>query len=407
MNETALAVIDENDWTAEEESQSISSLEEGSPSPASGSSLTRKRIRQPEPQWWVILRYILAASVAVGLTLNCPGETRLWSRNDRDQDSLTLDWERMTEVIFFSVLTLLAFFALQGSDPGYLTADMVNDLSLEDGTSLMGTGEKDAQDDGNLQDIELASMTKTDPISRRHSPLNRTVDPLAPPSLSFQSEDNGTHTAKSSSATFHGMRRKHCDTCQFNPPLRSHHCKICNRCVATFDHHCGFVGTCIGERNHCRFCWFLTAQACAFWVMSATVGSSSLGFSTLFRTVSWEVARVCLAKLYLYTLTFCAVLMLVIHTFFAVGNLTTFECTKGSKHLDYLQGTQPMDLPFSKGVIDNLRHFCCTRDYLCSYLASGGAAKWMPEKWLPPGKIIRDSEDWWEHPWQNKYWSCC
>jgi hypothetical protein len=66
-----------------------------------------------------------------------------------------------------------------------------------------------------------------------------------------------------------------------------------------------------------------------------------------------------------------------------------------------------MDLPFSKGVIDNLRHFCCQRDALCSYLASGGTAKWTPEKWLPPGKIIRDSEDWWEHPWQNKYWSCC
>jgi palmitoyltransferase len=422
MNETALVVIDENDWTDEEESHSMEPLEEESASPASSPQrspqMKTKRIRQPEPpQWWVVLRYLLAASVAVGLTLTCPGETRLWSRNDpdRDQDySLTLDWERVAEVIFFSVLTLIAFFALQGSDPGYLTADMVNDLSLEDGTSLMGTtmDEKDTPDDGNLQDIELATMTKTDPITRRHSPMHRAVDPLAPPpSLSFQSHDDDTPTANSASAsaTFRGMRRKNCDTCHFNPPLRSHHCKICNRCVATFDHHCGFVGTCIGERNHCRFWWFLTAQASAFWVMSATVGSSSLGFSTLFRTVSsWEVlARVCVAKLYLYTLTFCAVLMVIIHTFFAVGNLTTFECTKGSKHLDYLQGTQPMDLPFSKGVIYNLRHFCCIRDALCSYLASGGAAKWMPEKWLPPGKIIRDSEDWWEHPWQNKYWSCC
>jgi palmitoyltransferase len=409
MNETALAVIDEND---EEESQSMHSLEEGSTSPQRSlqtSSMKKKRTRQPEPQWWVVLRYLLAASVAVGFTLTCPGETRLWSRQDRDSVSLTIDWERVAEVIFFSVLTLVAFFALQGSDPGYLTADMVNDLSLEDGASLMGAtmDEKDLQGDDKLQDIELAAMSKTDPITQRHSPLHRAVDPLSPPSLSFQSQDEDTHTAKSASVTFHGMRRKNCDTCQFNPPLRSHHCKICNRCVATFDHHCGFVGTCIGERNHCRFWWFLSAQASAFWVMSATVGSSSLGFSTLFRTVSWEIARVCVAKLYLYTLTFCAVLMVMIHTFFAVGNLTMFECTKGSKHLDYLQGTQPMDLPFSKGVIDNLRHFCCQRDALCSYLASGGAAKWTPEKWLPPGKIIRDSEDWWEHPWQNKYWSCC
>jgi hypothetical protein len=82
--------------------------------------------------------------------------------------------------------------------------------------------------------------------------------------------------------------------------------------------------------------------------------------------------------------------------------LTTFECSKGPRHLEYLQGTEPMDLPFSKGVLNNLRHFCCQ--------ASGGGdvnVKWTPEKWLPPGKIIRDSEDWWEYPWQNKYWSCC
>jgi hypothetical protein len=277
MNETALVVIDENDWKDEEESQSMAPLEEESASPASSPQrspqMKTKRIRQPEPpQWWVVLRYLLAASVAVGLTLTCPGETRLWSRNDpdRDQDySLTLDWERVAEVIFFSVLTLIAFFALQGSDPGYLTADMVNDLSLEDGTSLMGTtmDEKDTPDDGNLQDIELATMTKTDPITRRHSPMHRAVDPLAPPpSLSFQSHDDDTPTANSASAsaTFRGMRRKNCDTCHFNPPLRSHHCKICNRCVATFDHHCGFVGTCIGERNHCRFLWHLLPHGSRF-----------------------------------------------------------------------------------------------------------------------------------------------
>lgn len=401
MNETA--EVDENDWTGEEERHSMDPLEEGPASPASSPQTRKKRIRQPEAQWWVVLRYLLAASVAAGLTLTCPGDTRLWSRKDRNIDYLTLDWERVAEVVFSSVLTLVAFFTLQGSDPGYLTADMINDLSLEDGASLMATDEKEAQDDGNLQDIELGTMAKTEPMTRRNTPQNRALDPLSPPSLSFQCQDEETPK----SAIFRGMRRKNCETCQFNPPLRSHHCKICNRCVATFDHHCGFVGTCIGERNHCRFWWFLSAQACAFWVMSATVGSSSTGFSTLYRTVSWEVARVCVAKLYLYTLTFCAVLMVIIHTFFAVGNLTTFECTKGSRHLDYLQGTQPMDLPFSKGAIYNLSHFCCQRDALCSYLASGGVAEWTPEKWLPPGKIIRDSEDWWEHPWQNKYWSCC
>jgi hypothetical protein len=27
--------------------------------------------------------------------------------------------------------------------------------------------------------------------------------------------------------------------------------------------------------------------------------------------------------------------------------------------------------------------------------------------WKMPMSIDRESEDWWNHPWQNKYWSCC
>jgi hypothetical protein len=45
--------------------------------------------------------------------------------------------------------------------------------------------------------------------------------------------------------------------------------------------------------------------------------------------------------------------------------------------------------------------FCCTTAGTVS------SSSWTPVLWYPPGKIVRDSEDWWEHPWQNKYWSCC
>jgi len=35
--------------------------------------------------------------------------------------------------------------------------------------------------------------------------------------------------------------------------------------VAGFDHHCHCIGTCIGERNHCRFYWFVFFQTIALW----------------------------------------------------------------------------------------------------------------------------------------------
>jgi hypothetical protein len=59
-----------------------------------------------------------------------------------------------------------------------------------------------------------------------------------------------------------------------------------------------------------------------------------------------------------------------------------------------------MDLPFSQSRCDrNLLTFC-RRD-------ASFQREWRPTVWQPPGPIVRDSEKWWEHPWQNKYWSCC
>ena len=46
-------------------------------------------------------------------------------------------------------------------------------------------------------------------------------------------------------------------------PVRAHHCRVCGLCVSRFDHHCGCLGVCIGERNHCRFWWFILAQNAA------------------------------------------------------------------------------------------------------------------------------------------------
>jgi hypothetical protein len=39
--------------------------------------------------------------------------------------------------------------------------------------------------------------------------------------------------------------------------------------------------------------------------------------------------------------------------------------------------------------------------------SSFSSSSWQPTLWHRPLPVLHDSEDWWNHPWQNKYWSCC
>ncbi|KDO22453.1 hypothetical protein SPRG_12734 [Saprolegnia parasitica CBS 223.65] len=83
-------------------------------------------------------------------------------------------------------------------------------------------------------------------------------------------------------------------------------------------------------------------------------------------------------------------------------NSTTRELGKGPEKLKYLTGTRECDLPFSHGLCGNLRAFCCLRPGCLSPKSA-----WMPFAWKPVGKIERDSDQIWNHLWENKYYSCC
>jgi hypothetical protein len=371
--------------------------------------------QKAEPPSLVFGRYAVLSTIAIMLTLFCPGETKIWkdsSVNSLEQP-MELAWGILVEVFFVYFSTLTAFLMVQKSDPGYLSKECLSHLEDSEAGPLKSTE----------TDEEMAITSEDNQLGRRRSSsssLSHDVMRARRPS----SEDLPSTRASPDGSTglddpaedevdvplFRGTRRSfECETCRFRPPLRAHHCRKCNRCVATFDHHCDFVGNCIGERNHCRFWWFLVIQFVGFCVCCSVVESSSLGVTTFFSSRHqddrWSAAVVIMAKVYLYPLTLTAFVMLCIHTLHAITNSTTFEFIKGSRHLEYLRGTETMNMPFSQGCVENLKHFCCNRDAICHWRR--GEMAWTPVVWRTPGKIVRDSEDWWNHPWQNKYWSCC
>jgi hypothetical protein len=253
-------------------------------------------------------------------------------------------------------------------------------------------------------------------------------------------------------------RRKYCNICKIHPPIRSHHCNICHACVATFDHHCVFLGTCIGERNHFRFWFFVLWNVLCFHLALGIVSSGRvvpqfgalndssnallalLGFhhDAVEASIEWDSSNILqirrdqailfIAKVYFYPLYGIVILLLIIHTILALGNCTTFEMTKGPGNIDYLVNTKMMDCPFGNGVFYNIRMFimrddiftsrdCCWRSFKRRRLGEiegettshdkDSEVVWVPTLWKMPTRILRDSEDWWNHPWQNKYWSCC
>jgi len=329
-----------------------------------------------------ITLYLVCVTVAVILTVACP-KTILWkykesNKKDDDCSFCELNIEYGAELLLVTMLILICISMLYDSDPGYLDSDTLSRMCEDGGVEYDMLERKEEEEDVDTNTEEV--------LLRRRNKKER----------------------KESSSLYRNTRRKICDKCGFAPPIRSHHCKICNKCVATFDHHCNFIGTCIGERNHCRFFWFLFFQYIGFMTCIRIVSSCEVKLLPLNENKLILLQLMALgSKMYLYPLYFLSFLVLGVHCVLALTNMTTFECSKTSRHIDYLQGTKVCDCPFSSGVDTNIRNFCCLRDSLYNYLTTHRESKWTPISWKLPGRIVRDSDDCCSHPWENKYYSCC
>eukprot|EP00980_Cylindrotheca_fusiformis_P002174 scaffold497_cov97-Cylindrotheca_fusiformis.AAC.5 len=397
----------------EVELPSLSSLAESdhrrfSPIPSLAGTTNKRQQQRSSPKQkrkMAIVRYLFLSSVASILTTICPGHTIFWKNS----------MYYTIQILLVYVLVLLSFFNLQGSDPGFILTDDEdeNDDLLEDGLALLGANamdDKDGDEDESNKQNNVASTTTTTSTSR-----NAVPSPPPPPLAEEEFGDFGS----SITPVVRLYSRKPCDLCHLaRPPLRSHHCKVCDRCVASFDHHCGFLDTCIGERNHIRFWIFVLLNVIAIRICCKIVGTSDYGMTTmLFKSNKDDEpdhnalvllsAAVVLIKIYLYAIYFAAHILFVIHTYLILANKTTFEINIGSD-LDYMRDTQPMDCIFSQGCLENIKLQCLLDDGLLLLRNNNNPPRnWSPMIWKRPKTIVRDSEDWWNHPWQNKYWRCC
>lgn len=390
--------------------------------PSAGAGVSTGRSRA-----YHIISYISLVVGVVAATA-CVPHTRLWGAGApyEPQSMATLDREAAAELCAAFFLVVIFFLIVQGSDPGYLSIDAVEAFGKIDGLGLLGS-EPDSRGGENYpgEDRRDSGEDRCTLLPSAPSPsleLESGTPPAPTPSgilvamrrpINERAESRRALSAAAAAAPPHAStRRKMCDTCHFAPPLRSHHCRVCKKCVATFDHHCYLIGNCIGERNHCKFWWFLSAQLLGFATCLSIITSSVEGYdgkhtpNYVHTAMSVGPAITVLANIFLWPMSLSAGLVWGTHTVFAVCNLTSFECGKGPARIDYLAGTRDCDMPFGRGVDNNLRTFCCFRDAAWESF-TGAVGNWVPVLWKPPGIIVRDSDDWWNHPWENKYYACC
>ncbi|XP_071948162.1 palmitoyltransferase ZDHHC12-B-like [Antedon mediterranea] len=190
-------------------------------------------------------------------------------------------------------------------------------------------------------------------------------------SLSSSSDDSEEDcNIESEAAMMLGkLRRRKCDSCCVEQPVRSKHCSECGRCVRKFDHHCPWLENCVGERNHKYFWLFLLCEMLlVLWAIKLTWS----GFRTGTTPDSWLKmnAIILIAFLVLLFSGFVVGSLFCCHTFMMFTNQTTWEFMARHR-ITYLKNIGEDVNPFDEGYIRNCLKFLCSCAYKPWELALG------------------------------------
>jgi palmitoyltransferase len=232
------------------------------------------------------------------------------------------------KLIICYALSVVSFIGVQGSDPGYIQ-------SAESPAS-----------DGVASIDPLINISNTDSLAV----------------VTEEGQATNTRTSSIDSMTEDNDEEDYCDLCKVYVPIRTHHCKLCNRCVATYDHHCLVINTCIGERNHCRFYWFVAIHTVSLlYCLVSTNSPSSI------------VALILEIILFTFAISLCT--LFGYQSFLVLTGVTSKECGRGPHGIRYLEGTQEFDLPYASPR--NFFSFCFRRDECFSKLF---CRPWVPHR---------------------------
>ncbi|KAL9680055.1 hypothetical protein QQ045_017929 [Rhodiola kirilowii] len=244
-------------------------------------------------------------------------------------------WYTALYVLLF-IAALAQYFFTAGSSPGFV----LDAMRVSEESDALIKRQTTSNENGSLPITVDSSQFYRNNLEGNMSSWTKLVMNMYPPGSS--------------------VRSLTCPYCNVVQPPRSKHCQDCDKCVLQFDHHCVWLGTCIGQRNHCRFWWYIFEEtALGLW-------TEILYFSYLKSNMLRAWWKDAIMIMLLITLTFALIfvlLLLLFHSYLILTNQTTYELVR-RRRIPYLREIPERIYPFSNGVCINIYNFFCARSSL-------------------------------------------